>query len=105
MNTKHTPAPWTLASKMLEGRKHPTYFVQLPGTASFQRIVETQHEANARLIAAAPELLEALQAIIELAEDGAGGRLTLREVFGRAGAIEPQPEGAKARAAIENAVG
>lgn len=63
MNTKHTPGPWHVGRKQNHG-----------GTTSAERIVSEDGEAicaelswhddgeaNARLIAAAPELLEMLE--------------------------------------------
>ena len=62
MNTKHTPGPWEV------------YDMQWTGTVAIAKVLSdgSRHlvvgpyidEANARLIAAAPELLEALQAIV-----------------------------------------
>lgn len=59
MNAKHTPGPWI--SRQPEkwcGR----YRVETP--AGIEIAAVPQDEANARLIAAAPELLDALEAII-----------------------------------------
>lgn len=57
---KHTPGPWT-AEKTAGGYER----IQKDGeiiawTANQQYIPVKEHEANARLIASAPELLEAL---------------------------------------------
>jgi hypothetical protein len=60
--------------------------------------------ANARLIAAAPELLAALKAISDLANDPAGSTFTLREAFGTFH-CSMQPEGKLALAAISKAEG
>ena len=79
MNTKHTPGPWRL-------EKHPEwsqYYGNIVGSygigaGNIENIrtisVQLKHgtdeetEANARLIAAAPDLLAALQAAQELLE-------------------------------------
>lgn len=60
--TKHTPGPWFVATsmsgKMAIAQKEDMYSVAL---------IEkwrAEHEANAKLIAAAPELLEALQSVL-----------------------------------------
>ena len=75
MTTKHTPGPWSLKSDPFhfdtlssivggatkgDGKRFPSHelHIEIGGFADF-RI----QEANARLIAAAPELLEALRQI------------------------------------------
>ena len=73
MTTKHTPGPW-FADK-LEDRN--AYNIFMPGYSSAGASVHfcanatgcmggEEVQANARLIAAAPELLEALRAIVNL---------------------------------------
>lgn len=69
--TKHTPGPWLLtAGRMLEtssGRFYLSYHTeQRTGRAEFQNFTEL--DANARLIAVAPEMLEALQQAAKLIE-------------------------------------
>jgi len=65
MNTKHTPGPWMI---FLSGHiasasvRTPETTVAHPGTIRGQTIGEAM--ANARLIAAAPELLVALNALV-----------------------------------------
>lgn len=61
-NTKHTPGPWFVATsmsgKMAIAQKEDMYSIAL---------IEkwrAEHGANAKLIAAAPELLEALQSVL-----------------------------------------
>jgi len=54
--TEHTPGPW-LARKMISGNW------TIDDDTSGQPIARTSDEANARLIAAAPRLLEALTVI------------------------------------------
>lgn len=59
MNTKHTPGPWKMQPSQHDERHYAIH------AASAMRWVAhvsvENNEANARLIAAAPELLEALQ--------------------------------------------
>ncbi len=50
-NTKHTPGPWTYDAANTGSILHPYGVVQVGGESE-------EREANARLIAAAPELLE-----------------------------------------------
>ena len=61
MTTSHTPGPWTLAPNCVYGIH---VFGPDGGViAQIQGRDEPQHQANARLIAAAPEMLEALSKI------------------------------------------
>lgn len=91
MNTKHTPGPWSLHKRGPAER----YEVQhgIPGNWSpiCVTFCGSQQEANARLIAAAPELLDICESI--LAEVDYEG---LQLESGRA---------AKLRAAIAKATG
>jgi len=75
---KHTPGPWSVWKKSLDPAGREDWAI----LSSENRIiaeafwkVETDEympaEANARLIAAAPELLEALEAMAEWHEDSA----------------------------------
>jgi hypothetical protein len=57
-----------------------------------------ENEANAHLIAAAPEMLEALEWVIALAKDPAGSTFKLREFL-------EQPEGKRVVAVIAKATG
>ena len=68
MNTKHTPAPWAVTNKgSFVVTKHAT-ICRLFGRDDSDY---PNSEANAKLIAAAPELLEALQDLTWLIEQGA----------------------------------
>ena len=66
----HTPGPWSFA-RVLYGRgKRRCIEAPNGGTvawATTQSVQATQAEANARLIAAAPDLLEALEETLALA--------------------------------------
>lgn len=65
--SKHTPAPWTVSELDARGEVSEYHIFIEPDVAVIERKVETRNEgrdmANARLIAAAPQLLEALEAI------------------------------------------
>jgi hypothetical protein len=68
---KHTPAPWHLDSEVLEGK--PLLRVRFRVVAKGRTITQCYYstgdeyaEADARLIAAAPELLAALKDILEV---------------------------------------
>ena len=69
---KHTPGPWN-ATKFnpVTGDIDDCYLYVEPGIAVIERKVKgrDQHDAaNARLIAAAPDLLEAAQLALQIAE-------------------------------------
>ena len=70
--SKHTPGPWT-ATKFnpVTGEIDDCYLYVEPGIAVIERKVKgrDQHDTgNARLIAAAPDLLEALENLYSLIE-------------------------------------
>lgn len=70
MNTKHTPAPWTVNPKAKTNIRHGNLTIaNCSSTHDGSR--EEEEIANAKLIAAAPELLEALQDLTWLIEQGA----------------------------------
>lgn len=93
MNTKHTPGPWKAtesfapdgSSRGLHIRAWRNHVAYMPG-------VGHQDFADAALIAAAPELLEALQRIVR-----AGDRLSINHPLD--GLVD------EARAAIAKATG
>lgn len=72
MTTEHTPGPWTVASNGDDGARVNAFatVAWCPTSAAFgvdgsQVISADEAEANARLIAAAPELLAACEVFIE----------------------------------------
>jgi arginine utilization protein RocB len=70
--SKHTPGPWVLVGNSIKSRKADCIVVRLPahtdcvGDESDQQIERWNADSN--LIAAAPELLEALEDLVCLAE-------------------------------------
>lgn len=63
MAKEHTPGPWTTEGRyILYGEKNDW----LATVERFHGEYEAESQANARLIAAAPELLEALKGILEI---------------------------------------
>jgi len=60
-DNQHTPGPWRAKGHCIETEEYSFNWV-----ASVQTSNVPEWEANARLIAAAPELLEALQAVVAL---------------------------------------
>lgn len=64
MTPEHTPGPWTVRPEI--GRAHQRYIGnRAPDALLVAEVIDTlddgQCDANARLIAAAPDLLEALE--------------------------------------------
>jgi hypothetical protein len=79
MSTKHTPGPWKIAGEDAEkqtfiyalnerGSNRFWFDIQPGWTDDKQRTSSAELSANALLIAAAPELLEALRAITDQLE-------------------------------------
>lgn len=62
MNTKHTPGPW-LTDEMMPGDQY-RYVFAAKGPIVCRVSAFAAGEANARLIAAAPELLAALKGVL-----------------------------------------
>ena len=81
MNTQHTPGPWYVTDIAIIGNNGGTWIAEHPAikwrtlksvTNSGDAIVAEsikQANANARLIAAAPQMLEALRAALEAMGD------------------------------------
>lgn len=65
MSAAHTPGPWAYATgPSLKGRYHTVEDADENMVCECYEGTEETDEANARLITAAPELLEALEAVI-----------------------------------------
>jgi len=68
--SKHTPAPWTVSELDARGEVSEYHIFIEPDVAVIERKVETRNEgrdmANARLIASAPQLLQALEEMLEV---------------------------------------
>ena len=77
MNTKHTPGPWTCAKPT---RLKQNYISSESGpvaiTSSSSEVSRDTNLANARLIAAAPELLAVLTRILYAHDTGNCGAVT-----------------------------
>jgi hypothetical protein len=78
MNTKHTPGPWNYAHGSTDLLTHDGDDVAYVDTAIPNRS-KSEQLANARLIAAAPDLLEALQILSETAGRVAQGAAVIDE--------------------------
>lgn len=60
----HTPGPWKaekIRSTGLKGKAHHTYRIRSEHNTAYTALLGQNQEANAALIAAAPDLLAALQ--------------------------------------------
>ena len=79
--TKHTPGPWRATPPALRHEKHGQSVVYAEADGKDVAVIY-DGRANARLIAAAPELLAACKAIAALM-DGQG-RANMPEVAGQA---------------------
>lgn len=95
--TKHTPGPWVVAEDVFndrpeirdrDGRLIAVVMAHYPMSATTQ-------SANARLIAAAPELLEALKWLNAEFDDDFGGVLFTRNDFERVRKAIAKAEGVK----------
>jgi hypothetical protein len=87
----HTPAPWKIDGA------HSTRVLLINDAKGYAigEIVDTRNPANARLISAAPDLLEALLTALPYVEDHEGSNIYKRGAVARAVA--------QIRAAIEQA--
>lgn len=91
MSAQHTPAPWTVSGKQVKSIDHGKRYTV--ATANNPKFTDEANASNARLIAAAPDLLAAL---IELSD----------YVFDEYSASHPLCErAAEARAVIAKATG
>ena len=68
---EHTPGPWTVGNELLREDERPVHggesgegIIALVWPWGDDEVGEQDREANARLIAAAPDLLEAAEAVI-----------------------------------------
>lgn len=113
-NTQHTPGPWTVdyprsgQDVTVEGRspihKNPIYITRVYGPGILSTDTETRN-ANARLIAAAPDLLAALEALNHMGGDERGGYCICPRNDGSAPDRLHSTGCAQARAALAKAKG
>ena len=68
MSPQHTPAPWRI------GDAGMTVFGPPNGNPSPETVAATRNRANARLIAAAPELLAALRDLVAVTQQNYDNR-------------------------------
>ncbi len=92
----HTPGPWTFRRNFARTGEYEIYSGEQPIAIVLNRADGVHDEEIAILIAAAPDLLEALRAMVEIAE------LTIGWI-----PAPPEADGPliKARAAIAKAIG
>ena len=72
----HTPGPWAASLVRVQRQIYDQHGGPIAYTHG-QNVDADVHESNARLIAAAPEMLVILQTIVRLQELGADGALIL----------------------------
>jgi hypothetical protein len=71
MSAQHTPGPWSLGSSLTDGYHFKRIEATVNGKRRYIATVDIENDdANARLIAAAPDLLEALTNIFSGIETG-----------------------------------
>lgn len=93
MNTKHTPGPWHAADIRLRGHNPKMDGCDI-GAANGANVALAFHQphdreiqetiANARLIAAAPELLEALKSALAVGQIVGGSKDVARAAIAKA---------------------
>jgi len=82
--SEHTPGPWERVGNSIKSRKAGCVIVRLP--ALTDRVGDEtpkqieRWDADARLIAAAPELLESLKMMLEMSEMGGFGKAYAEDV-------------------------
>ena len=74
--SKYTPGPWTVDESHMDGainagKRHVALANFYNCHDEEVRVTRDQQQANAHIIAAAPDLLAALKAILPMAENGA----------------------------------
>lgn len=75
MKPKHTPGPWKLINTGENIFIGPDQFMTAAYIAKASGFDSQERDANARLIAVAPEMLHALKEVLVLIErDGSGGQ-------------------------------
>jgi hypothetical protein len=93
MDMKHTPGPWEFVKSYKQDKNHWYAVVftaqhtgkpHTPRAAEAQGITKDECDANARLIAAAPDLLSALMLYVGEPDEWADAQLTGRAQIARA---------------------
>ena len=81
MNTPHTPGPWNISNSASPAHS-PQFGIYAEGERNNLAIVYNDNaEANARLIAAAPDLLAALKDLLDYEDDRPGKGTRGAEVY------------------------
>jgi len=64
---KHTPGPWEAEQVYGVNYRHPVWFIRLNNSISLKSVKSGQlQDADAHLIAAAPDLLHACEGLLEI---------------------------------------
>ena len=91
----HTNAPWTFSNNRIWGTENEIALIRtqaaLNDSPDAGKRANEESQSNGNLIAAAPELLESLKAIVALSQDQ--GRMNLPECAGMAKAAIAKAEG------------
>lgn len=99
--TGYTPGPWMASESVMSRRDGPLWFID----AGLTPVAEATNEANARFIAAAPDLLAALQRAVETIRALHGIGLSGRSEAGMWKLYQSSPEMTIINAAIAKALG
>jgi hypothetical protein len=93
--SKYTPGPWELRNEFgMQGLIYPRQAANPVASVTGYYTLTRQTEANARLIAAAPELLEALELLVSTYFDTSGAHgLNEREIVDKAYAAIAKAKG------------
>ena len=80
----HTPGPWSRVANSIKSRKADCVVVRLPAYTDCSGDETPEQlerwDADARLIAAAPDLLEALETMLEMSQMGGFGKAYAEDV-------------------------
>ncbi len=69
MNTQHTPGPWGIQTHLRYAINSPTRHVAMVSCMEKKEGDRGENEANARLIHLAPDLLKALEELLEVQDE------------------------------------
>lgn len=90
MTTQHTPGPWEIAGPadsqgeaflIVAGDKNIAYTGDTFDEEKHEGVITAEDEANARLIAAAPDLLAALRTLLAASRESTGNAASMDRII------------------------